>query len=213
MVVMPMNYEEIENVIVFASKYGFSHINLLPPIISEKKQCKCKLEKETIETLIKKREKFEEIAKKNNIHIDNKLPAAIEYAEVYNKDEYRMTYDQINDEKNTQNIDKKYDSLKEIYELDNNLADIDKFEIKKENRIFCLRPFKTMVIDWGKQLPSCVCSKQSYSNNNIENIKNSIFYCWNNKDFQYYRKCMIKQKQIYICSEECLANKNNFLDY
>jgi hypothetical protein len=201
MVVMPINYMEIGDIIKFAGKYNFQEVNLLPPIIKNKKQSQYKLTKDIVDILKNKRKYFYDLANKYNIVLFNGLPDNIEDDCSLNKSSswyYKENFCSINDN-NTE--DKVF--YKDNINVHKKVEKQDQYSLK----LFCYQPFKRITIDNRQTLPSCLCPVVKHNYGKLKICDNSIIVEWNNIDFQKYRKYMIYNKQNNICSQDCLQNK------
>ena len=185
MVVMSINYMEIEKIIEFAGRNHFSNMQILPLLNYEKYSLSISQK----EALYKKKEIFYNLAKQYNIKFINKNFFNLDEKEKRNninliKNENKQEDKILNNYKNKQNI---FDSF------------------------FCLKPFKSLLIDEKDMKPTCHCNVLHDDDKRFYTEGNSILYAWNNKSFQTYRKFMKNNEENRICSKHCLQNSSILL--
>lgn len=71
MVVMSINYTEIENMVEFVVKNNFSFINLIPVLYNSQYS----LTNDVINKINKNKRKYLDVAKKYNIEVYNRIPS------------------------------------------------------------------------------------------------------------------------------------------
>lgn len=227
MVVMKSNYNEIENIINFAGKYGFNEVYLEPVankyVGKEESIFEFGYDKGIVSILENKKDIFYDLAKRNNIKLINHLPSTKYCDSICNTnfDGFKTkTVRKIKDflwlfkirKENNMN----YNYASKIYY---NL----KFNEKtfKNNRLFCYAPWqKLSLYNKNISLPTCFCPVQHSKimlNPFLESLKNSILYFlyrknfimskWNSKLMMYYRKTMILQQEQKVCAKDCLENR------
>lgn len=149
-VVMPINYMEIENIIEFAGKHNFQKVNLLPPIISNRRQYQYKLTKSIVEILESKRKLFYDLAAKYNMFLLNRLPDKMDddyFIDEEFPDNDKECFCGINDTKKGNILDKDIINVCEEKEI----------QTEFNSKLFCYEPFRRITIDNRQALPSCLC--------------------------------------------------------
>ena len=200
-VVMPINYMEIENIIEFAGKHNFQKVNLLPPIISNRRQYQYKLTKDIVDILESKRKLFYDLAGKYNIFLLNRLPDKIDddcFIGEEISDDVKEDFYRISDKKEEDISDKNIINVCEEKEI----------QTEFNSKLFCYEPFRRITIDNRQALPSCLCPvvvKYNYKKLKMHN--NSIINEWNSMAFQKYRQYIILNRQKDVCLQDCLQNK------
>ena len=183
MVVMSINYMEIEDMINFAGVNNFRFINLIPVLHNPQYN----LNADIIKKINYNNQKYLDIAKKYNIDVFNRIPS--------NKDE--VSINEI--VKETSDDYNKNDEKEKISNMNN-----------MENEFFCIKPFYYMLIDKNIIKPTCHCNileQETTTNKNFNN--NTILASWNGITFCNYREAMFSNDKYKFCSDECI--KNNLL--
>lgn len=229
MVVMSINYREIEDIIDFAGKNNFSIVHLIPVLDDEEYS----LDNEMLKFINKKLYLFEQIAKKYNILIVNKIPYPLlnkkeKYATNKNRRKKFFLYFWLYKilrfiriklkRKFIKPIKRKIKKNLILYKINKYISDsLKKIEFirmrskrKKVQQLFCEKPYSSMLVDIynnAEMCPSGLCDKRYLdTDNNLKNTDNSILFSWNSPSFQYYRKCMAYYNEPKVCSKKCLYN-------
>ncbi len=168
MVVMSINYMEIENVLDFAGKYGFKGVQLLPPILFEN-QHEYSLNRYMVSLLSQKKHIYSNIAKKYGIVLINKLPEVIGGKDnvcVVNNIDVNNSTDKTEDVNEKELFDYKSKVQTNMKILDNNQlsedihknkTDYKNIKVSYNNRLFCLEPFKKILVDNLQARATCLC--------------------------------------------------------
>lgn len=227
MVVMRSNYNEIENIINFAGKYGFNEVYLEPVankyVGKEESIFEFGYDKDIVFLLENKKDIFYDLAKRNDIKLINHLPSTKYCDSIYNgnyNDFKLKTVSKIKDFlwlfkiRKENNMNYNYAS-KIYYDLKFNE------ESFKNNKLFCYAPWqKLSLYNKNIPLPTCFCPIQHSKimlNPFLESLKNGILYFlyrksfimskWNSKLIMYYRKAMILQQEQKVCAKDCFDNR------
>ena len=195
MVVMSINYTEIEDMINFVGVNNFRFINLIPVLHNSQYN----LDTNIINEINCNNKKYLNIAKKYNVEIFNRIPL----------NNYEVNTGEIvtngKDDKKTSDSKQEKMKNKEIGKITK--KEINNKEVKNED--FCIKPFYYMLIDKDIMQPTCFCKMLEDNPGMNENSNNTILASWNGVTFCNYRKAMLSDDKYKFCSDECV--KNNLL--
>ena len=200
MVVMKCNYKEIEDMIKFASEYGFSEIHLNPvngDACKEENFFKYKIDESIINEIKDKSDCYERLAKQCDIELLNRLPKK-ENIEIISKSEIKDKSDCY--ERSAKQCD--IELLNRLPKKEN-VEIISKSETKDKNNIFCYSPFKEMSLSASGYVPNCECNNMIGNIDTFSEKDNLILQKWNGFVMREYRKAMIEHKENMVCNEIC----------
>lgn len=192
MVVMKRNYKEIENIIEFAKEYGFNEIYLLPVYGSyvgkEENFFNYGVDCNIIKELSLKKEKFQKLAHRYSIKLNNMLPDIKDYDSGIN--------------------------LNANFRIRKNVSEkmiITKQSNKKIgiNNLFCFAPWQQMfLMNNDIAVPTCSCSfslkEDRIKNKNEENF---IISRWNGSEMLEYRNKILSNQYKEVCIKDYLCSK------
>lgn len=189
-IIMHSTCRDLFNFIDFAEKYQFRSICLNQIGINDKDQEES-LTDDDLEFLISNKSKLIDRIKNSPVRFEMNLPCL-----------YVKKQTQGNKEnKNEQQIKTKEDIK---VEKKGNI------NIEQKQKLYCQRPWNSIYVEYkGFFMPTCKCYggfMEQIDNKTIEDI-------WNSKVFTEYRKQLIENNFINVCSNICNNTKNNDWKY
>ena len=192
MVVMSINYMEIEDMINFVGMNNFGFINLIPVLHNSQYS----LNTNIINKINCNNKKYLDIAKRYNVEIFNRIPL--------NNYEVNVGETVTNGKDDKKIIDVKKEKIKNEETEKITKKEINNEELKNED--FCIKPFYYMLIDKDVMQPTCHCIMLEDNMEINKNFNNTILASWNGVTFCNYRKAMFSNDKYKFCSDECVRN-------